>query len=70
MVYTKTKAGNRFNAMRGLAIVAYKCKISEERFEKDINRLSMLFSLLLLTLSISMSILFGIPDSVSVMSSE
>lgn len=43
MVYTKTKAGNRFNAMRGLAIVAYKCKISEERFEKDINRLSILW---------------------------
>lgn len=43
MVYTKTKAGNRFNAMRGLAIVAYKCRISEERFEKDINRLSLLW---------------------------
>lgn len=43
MVYTKTKPGNRFNAMRGLAVVAYKARISEERFIKDINQLSLLW---------------------------
>ena len=42
-VYTKTKAGNRFNAMKGLAIVAYKAGISEERFEHDLYKLSTLW---------------------------
>lgn len=42
-VYTKTEAGNRFNAMRGLAIVAFKCGIDEERFERDLENLSMLW---------------------------
>lgn len=42
-VYTKTKPGNRFNAMRGLAIVAYKCGISEERFLEDLESLSALW---------------------------
>ena len=42
-VYTRTKAGNRFNAMRALAIVAYKCGISEERFERDLHQLSTLW---------------------------
>lgn len=42
-VYTKTEAGNRFNAMKGLAIVAYKAGISEERFEHDLYMLSTLW---------------------------
>lgn len=42
-VYTKTDAGNRFNALRALAIIAYKCGISEERFETDLQRLSILW---------------------------
>jgi DNA-binding XRE family transcriptional regulator len=42
-VYTKTEAGNRFNAMKGLAIVAYKAGISEERFEHDLYKLSTLW---------------------------
>lgn len=42
-VYTKTVAGNRFNALRALAIIAYKCGISEERFEADLQRLSALW---------------------------
>lgn len=42
-VYVKTKPGNRFNAMRGLAIVAYKCRIPEEQFEQDIQWLSTLW---------------------------
>lgn len=44
-VYTKTKAGNRFNAMRGLAIVAYKSGISEEHFVSDLEQLSKLWTL-------------------------
>ena len=42
-VYTRTEAGNRFNAMKGLAIVACKCNISEERFEHDLYKLSTLW---------------------------
>lgn len=42
-VYTQTQAGNRFNAMRGLAIVAYKCGIPGERFALDLERLSELW---------------------------
>lgn len=42
-VYTRTEAGNRFNALKGLAIVAYKCNISEERFEHDLYQLSTLW---------------------------
>lgn len=42
-VYTKTEAGNRFNALRALAIVAYKCRIPEERFEADLRKLSVLW---------------------------
>lgn len=42
-VYTRTKPGNRFNAMKGLAIVAYKANISEERFEHDLYQLSTLW---------------------------
>lgn len=42
-VYTRTEAGNRFNALRALAIVAYKCGIAEERFEADLQRLSVLW---------------------------
>ena len=44
-VYTKTEAGNRFNAMRGLAIVAYKCGIAEEQFETDLEQLSTLWQI-------------------------
>lgn len=42
-VYTKTKAGNRFNSLRALAIVAYKCGVPEERFEEDLEKLSVLW---------------------------
>lgn len=43
-VYNHTEAGNRFNAMRGLAIVAYKCGISEDTFLTDLNMLSDLWN--------------------------
>lgn len=42
-VYNETEAGNRFNAMRGLAIVAVKCNVSEEQFTADIYELSKLW---------------------------
>lgn len=39
-VLNETTAGNRFNALRALAIIAYKCGISEERFVDDLEKLS------------------------------
>ena len=43
-VLNQTVAGNRFNALRALAIIAYKCGISEERFVNDIEKLSGVWS--------------------------
>lgn len=42
-VYTKTKPGNRYRALMGLAIVAYKAQIPEEQFAEDLDRLSVLW---------------------------
>lgn len=39
-VLNETTAGNRFNALRALSIIAYKCGISEERFVDDLEKLS------------------------------
>ena len=39
-VLNETTVGNRFNALRALAIIAYKCDISEERFVDDLEKLS------------------------------
>ena len=42
-VLNETEPGNRFNALRALAIIAYKCGVSEERFVEDLEKLSELW---------------------------